>query len=41
MRVCEFEGNADILQKTFTEYVKEKLQNCCSHVKKTEENCWQ
>jgi hypothetical protein len=28
-------------EKVFAEYTKEKWQNCCSHVKKIEEEYWQ
>jgi hypothetical protein len=28
-------------KKVFAEYTKEKWQNCCSHMKKTEKEYWQ
>jgi hypothetical protein len=37
MHVYKFEGNAMFCVKVFAEYTKEKCQNCCSHVKKLEE----
>jgi hypothetical protein len=33
MHVSEFEGNADVFKQVFAE----KRQNCCSHMKKLEE----
>jgi hypothetical protein len=40
MHFCKLEGKADIFKRVFAEHTKEKLQNCCSHVKKTEKY-WQ